>query len=294
MKWKRWLSLGILGLATTLPSAGTAFTIDQNFHRFSDTGIDVGRSLTEAPRWDANPQGLFGSTLADGIQVVFRDDFAASFGLDAAGTQAVWNGAFRAFAAWEQPHFGFDLTIGSGPGEIVVQAVSETSSIFQGNFFQAYSGFAPAWSDQRMLTNGLSVPGFAILGSTISFAIERQGFTPNWALFSVEEAIFELMLHEIGHSIGLDHPSDFPYANFDTDADATTLMPDGLSPPYASVGIAPVEYRSIMSSLGLALTADDLSGFRVLYPTFVPEPSIAMLMALSALGFRPGRRRDNR
>jgi hypothetical protein len=283
------ISLALSLLLIVCPAlAASAFTIDDNFHIFSGGVLDVESTLREAPRWDANPSA-FG--LADGVSVSVAPGFATAFGRSAADTLLLEEGLFDSFTALEDavPDFDFDITLGGGAAEIEVFAVPDTDLAFQGNNFTGVASFFADYRSNRGLTDGTTLAGWVITGGTIHINIDRFNDIADGLLLAgilVQEDmglhLQQLMMHEIGHMIGLEHPNEFTNANMDDDGDPTTVIPANLGPPWAGIAVSRPVGSSIMNS-GLILrtnqafwTADDLSGLNVLYP--VPEPSLAGLL----------------
>lgn len=112
-------------------------------------------------------------------------------------------------------------------------------------------------------------------------------------------ALEHFLMHEAGHAIGLGHPNERVWANFDSDQDPLTPVLVDPYDPASGLAVSPnVDFNAMM--LGgfppdahwfsfTDLHPDDLAGRDVLYPSLVPEPGAAVLM-LSALTLAAWRR----
>lgn len=122
--------------------------------------------------------------------------------------------------------------------------------------------------------NGRTMPGKSLVSSDIVLNT-RSCYHLDPALAGRNCNHFEsLLLHEIGHTLGLDHPNEFPARNFDTDDDPTNPIVIDCDDP--ARGLRPardIDPAAVMnSSLGQAepvhvgLTNDDIGGRDFLYP----------------------------
>ena len=305
----------LVALAVLPPASAEAFVILN--YRFEPCTfpctpeVDLERSLREAPRWDAAPGAR--STLADGIQVGvasgFAETMAADTGLDPALLE---RGIVDAFAAWSTPELFFDITFDSTPGTNEIDLFATDSRIdplFQGNGFSGLAFTYRSNPAPRTLTSGSAGIGRVITRGEVFLAFDRlwQSFEL-WKLAGLlfEEDRFDryvnLLIHEIGHTLGFGHPNENPDLNIDDDGDPFTVFePDDPLNPWVGLslsdnvdpdaimrgGIPIVNFREAFTAT--ELYADDRSGLNLLYPS-VPEPPLAWLLGLALLGIRRSRR----
>ena len=299
------------------PSEADAFTVFPNHVKLEPCGVsgcpvDVERTLREAPRWNAAPGFV---SLADGLQVGVEPGFAQAIvdGVPASGIPLsvgeVQQGLVDAFSAWETRELGFDITFGgSFSSEIQVYAVDGgTHPFFQGNGFSGVASVS-AFPNPLTLTSGERLFGTVIENAEIYVAPDRlwQGFGL-WILAGLLteedrlERFVNLMIHEIGHTLGLHHLNEFPQFNFDDDGDPFTVVHPGnplapweglaistnVDPNSVMRGGIPIDFASFAAT---ELYADDRSGLNVLYPS-VPEPGAVWLVASAVLHLAARRRR---
>lgn len=192
-----------------------------------------------------------------------------------------------AFAAWESPVLVF-VVVFDGPavrglstgGEIDLFVVPSSDPAFVGTgalFGVTY--FAPVNEGARLLTNGAVLGGHTIGGVDIFFKTDLiAAFTPLFPTRTDKlHALQRLVMHEVGHALGLDHPNETPASNRDTDADPLSpMLIDPLAPFGGLLVGTPIDGNAVLTNFptaipaGLtltALTADDRGGRDVLYPS---------------------------
>jgi hypothetical protein len=142
-------------------------------------------------------------------------------------------------------------------------------------------------------------PG-TITGGRIDIAAERLQAVAGFSelVFELQARIItRLLMHEIGHAIGLGHTNDPLLSYDDTDFDPENAMVIDPADPFARLVASPNRLDgTVMStrpcSEGLVvcnalvatkLSFDDAGGRDVLDPVLVPEPALGALIALAGL-----------
>jgi hypothetical protein len=246
--------------------------------------------LETAVRWSAAPHPATGGAgLYDGIQAAIEPTLAEKIARAVTGEAlpqdvADLEGAVAAaFAAWESSVLRFTVAI-DGPAvrspmdgaEIDVFAVPETDPVFQNNDFFGRTDTTFVSVDDRVLTNGTRLAGFAFTGADIYLNLDMLAAAA--AFLNRDQqlaALRRLLMHEIGHSLGFHHPNEFVEQNYDTDTDPLNEMIIDPRRPLADLMLSPnVDANAVMSNFPAAieallrttLTNDELGGRDALYP----------------------------
>lgn len=272
--------------------------------------LDVDATIEATPRWSAaSHPAIGGAGLHDGIQVAVSPEFASAIVLAVTGGMAPEDLAAveatvgAAFAAWQSPVLTFQITFGSGAvrgvadgAEIDLFAVPEADPAFARNDFFGVTHTDSQFVADRRLTNGTVLPGAALTRTDIFLNLDMLAlFAPALTREQQVAALQRLMMHEIGHALGLHHPNEFPSANRDTDLDPLNEMVIDPAAPFSDLILSPnIDAEAVMSNgpsfIGLLLTAlrnDDRGGRDVLYPA---HGAAALCAATPRSGCRTARR----
>jgi hypothetical protein len=256
---------------------------------FAFVSVAFSSNLVDAPRWSSTE--INGRGLADGrISVSITPGFATAIALAVTGGTAqqdvadIETAVAAAFASWESPALRFAITFdgatvrdpGSG-AEIDVFNILSTDPDFAGSgasfgLTMMFWGFLA----NRTLTNGTVLAGNTIYGADILIATDRlAAFAPAFTREQQLRLFQRLLMHEIGHAIGLHHPHDGPGVNFDTDTDPSNAMLVDAADPLATTMLSPnLDTLAIMNREPSDLSAlfytslrnDDRGGRDILYP----------------------------
>ena len=292
-----------------LASPAAAFSV------FSGGVSDPQQALELASRW------AVGSGLEGGIQVGVEAGFATDLGAANAGEVALINQAvIDAITGWENAALTFDIALDAagvveGPSagfEIDLFAVPGTHPMFLGTSFFGIANPIVAFDPTRTLTNGQLLPGDVITGADVFINATATAQLAAFFGFTLQEKIdglVRLIMHEVGHAIGLGHPNtNNPFGNennYDTDLDPLNAMAIDPNDPFAALILSPnADNGAVMSNrpcgepfvapcAALFITSptnDDLGGRDALYPV-VPEPGAALLLGASVAALHRSRRR---
>ncbi len=309
----RWLGrsgfvVWSVSIAALLPSAARAFAV-----LGAPPFGTVGQVLSETQRWTEDER--IGRNLRDGIEVLVHPDFEEDLGAtNAAEVELVRTAVRTAFAAWENGALRFEIEFdasGTVPGprlggeiDVFTRFGDEPPFLHAPTIF-GFGSTSSEFLEDRLLTNGQRLDGWVITGGEVELNATLLRQTQQDLGIGIELASFalvRLLMHEIGHTLGFDHPNE--RRNFDTDLDPKTGAVIDPLDPFAGIIDSPNFLQgAIMSNepcggplgqTGLcgalllqALTPDDRLGRDVLYP--VPEPGEATLIGV-ALGVLAGLR----
>jgi hypothetical protein len=277
--------LATIWLAAPWPAHSFAIAVTNPSVLNPDGSIDELGSLEAAIRWSA-VEDQSGVGLPGGLTVGVQPGFAGGLGASTPAEIADYRDALiAAFRLWETDVITFDIEFDhDGLGKEITVGLANSSHPFfmVGPGIPGAVGFTISEFDSnRTLTNGEVLPGLSsthgfVLMNTDLLNTDITGFTHPRAIFDFRW----LMVHEVGHVLGLGHP--FEDLNFDDDDDASTPLAIDPSDPLARLSLS-AEFNpdAIMVVLGqgnpgggmlppgLSLHWDDIAGIDVLYP--VPD-----------------------
>jgi hypothetical protein len=261
------------------------------------TGSVIG-DLAVAARWSPEPDPFgYGSGFHDALQVAVAADFAERLEITEPERVALLRQVIRqAFEAWETADLRFDVDFERVPVEGVnhsratgwefdLFAVPGSHPAFAAESYFGITRLSRRMADARLLTNGARTDGSII--TAVDIYINVDLILPFTMLLTVErqaQALQRLLMHEIGHGLGLGHPNTFNTfnANYDTDMDPLNVMVVDPLDPFAVLMFSEARNpRAIMSndrnSLGAGifftdLQHDDRGGRDALYPSLSPCP----------------------
>ena len=272
---------------------------------FAFVNVAFSSNLADAPRWSATEIG--GRGLADGkISVSITTGFATDIATAVTGSAApqdiadIEAAVQAAFDAWQSPVLQFDVTFDSptvrdpaSGAEIDVFDVLSTDP----DFASSGANFGVTFMDwsflpNRTLTNGAVLAGNTIYGADILIASDRLAAVAPAFTRDQQLRLFQrLLMHELGHAIGLHHPHDGPTVNFDTDTDPNNAMLIDPANPLATTMLSPnLDTLAVLNQVPSDINAlfytslrnDDRGGRDVLYPALGATQSICQPAPVSS------------
>jgi hypothetical protein len=292
---------GCVAVAAAVLAAGPAAAFSVLCGFYGSPQEVVSRSC----RWNAEPFQDTG--LHDGIQVAVQPGIAELLGAtneNEVGLVAL--AIHEAFMAWKSPVLRFEIEHESAlaaegtdlGAEIDVFAVPQSHPVFQNTDFFGFTPVAAEFVSGRLLTNGQRTDGDVITGADVLLNADRLKQTRidfGLPLELARPALTRLLIHEIGHALGLAHPNLGATVgeNFDTDFDPSNAMVIDPLDPFGDLIASPFHDQGALMSnepcggpfAGFCpelflrrLRPDDRGGRDVLYP--VPEPGTAAALAL--------------
>lgn len=291
-----WVGLAA-AFGTCCPATFAAALYPDHTVYSNGSTVGVTATLQQAARWSSV------TGLSDGIQVAVMPGFAEAMGATNAAEVTLIEGAVtRAFGAWENSGLHFQVTFDGGAVEspslgfeFDLFAVHASHPEFVNNTAFGTTALVDSLFGSRPLTNGQVFSGYGITGVDVYVNIDRTAQFASTFMLTQQQAIDSLqrlLMHEIGHGIGMGHSNVYPDRSFDSDNNPFNSMPIDGAIPFANLLVSGVlDTNAIMSNMaqGTALLAtslsnDDRGGRDFLYPV-VPGPSALVLaaMALAAL-----------
>ncbi len=237
--------------------------------------FDVAASYLANPRWTAGPAT---HSLQGGLLVWISPGMAGSFGVSDPELAAKIEATIASgVLAWSSPVISFDIVLGG-------VAPSGTDISIGSGFTQSIGGrtdFSTAYSLGRQLTNGEILPGTIFTGAVIT--LNQSTLTNMFSLIGESfalAALQRLVAHEMGHALGLGHPTDVYQYNVVNDSSAGLIVsPDAVDDTAIMVPFSSLP--GLHASFDPTMRLDDLAGRDVLYPA--PEPAGLLLAAVGAL-----------
>ncbi len=296
-------TLAAAALLAATPTEAGAFSVLGKVFDFQGE-MDLAETLRTTDRWSVDA----GGGLHDGvIEVAIDPALAASLGVEdpeerARVEQAVVDGVLR----WRSPVLAFDIKWAAPDGsheiEITTAPDAEVRALGggQGGIAIVHS----EWSEERLLSNGASIPGWSITSVEIVFNATTltQLFDIGLPIHVAVKPLLRLTTHEVGHGLGFAHPTDDPAWNIDSDDDPYNPLVVDPAAPFEGLVVSPYvddtaimvpasDLPTVLLAFETALVPDDRAVRDVLYPEWAnAAPVCSDAVASPALLWPPDRK----
>jgi hypothetical protein len=273
--------LGVMGFVVEGPRGGAGDALDH---------------LERAPRWALSTGSLVDTQargLGGGLEYSIDDSLCGLRFIDASTCDDVKEVVVEAFAEWASGHpaLNFVDVSDSVPAAFPLAATREQEQGAEIDIFAATGRYFPPFQNAALngytifyegdaqaitLTNGQVLPNVSAIQSADirlnadrCYYIDPQQGRPNCVHFP------SLLLHEVGHAIGLGHPEENPHLNLNVDAGPDGGRSIDCRAPYAGLrtdqainGAAVMIGRDVQGPGRWArgLTQDDALARDALYP----------------------------